>query len=447
MAERKKAASDPTKAFVQRLRKGGARFVRFELPDMHGMARAKVIPIDKVEGYARKGLNMYGGVLSLDTASMVVPASLYHEEVKYRDQKLFPDFESVRPVPWLPDTVRVVCDTVWEPGQPLGAAPRNIVRRLLDQAETMGFLAVMAHEFEYYVLDSEMKPLWEGLHIFNATRNEQFPLLRELLEHLMTSGLEIITHNCEYASSQYETNYGPAAGMRGADNGYIFKNVVKEVCMRAELNATFMSKPFLHGAGSGCHYHVSFLDKRTKRNVFLDKKDPDGISKTLKHFVRGILDHAPAMMALMAPTPNCYRRLRPHTFAPSNISWGIEDRTAAVRIKNSRDDATHIENRIPSALCNPYLSAAATLAAGLLGLKEKRKLPPQTSGPSEEDPSIEKLPTSLEAALDALQADKAFGEMLGEEFVQVYSALKRFELARFHEHITDWERDEYLVYH
>ena len=147
MAERKKAASDPTKAFVQRLRKDGVRFVRFELPDMHGMARAKVIPIDKVEGYARKGLNMYGGVLSLDTASMVVPASLYHEEVKYRDQRLFPDFESVRSVPWLPDTVRVVCDTVWEPGRPLGAAPRYVVRRLLDQAEKMGYLAVMAHEF------------------------------------------------------------------------------------------------------------------------------------------------------------------------------------------------------------------------------------------------------------------------------------------------------------
>lgn len=448
MAQRRRRPTpDKIGKFVAGLRRRGFRYIRFELPDLHGMSRSKLIPIDQVESYARKGLNMYGGVVSLDTASEVVPGSSYHEEVKYRDQMLVPDLSTVRPVPWLSDTAKVICDTQWEPGRPLEAAPRYLVRKLLEKAEGMGYLAMMAHEYEFYILDANLKPLYEGVHIFNTLRNEQYPIIRELLEHLQDSGLDIITHNCEYAGSQYETNYGPALGLQGADNGFTLKNAVKEVCLRAGLNATFMSKPFPHGAGCGCHFHLSLLDKRTKRNVFLDKKDADGISQTLKSFVQGILDHAPAMMALAAPTPNCYHRLKPHTFAPSNIGWGIEDRTALVRVKNSHDEATHIENRLPSGLSNPYLSVAGTLAGGLLGLMGKRKLEAQSQGPSEEDPKLPKLPQSLEESLAALEADKPYREMLGEEFIHVFTTVKRHELARFRGHVTDWELNEYLVYH
>lgn len=448
MAQRRmRAASDEIDGFVDGLKKQGIRYVRFELPDLHGMSRSKLVPIDKVASYARKGLNMYGGVLALDTASEVVHGSFYHEEVKYRDQKLIPDLGTVRPVPWIPDTVKVICDTQWEPGRPLKAAPRYLVRQLLKKAEEMGYLAMMAHEYEFYILDADLKPLYEGLHIFNSLRNEQYPIIHELLRHLQASGLEIITHNCEYAGSQYEINYAPATGLEGADNGFTLKNAVKEICGRAGLNATFMSKPFPAGAGCGSHFHISLLDKRTKRNAFLDNKDADGISQTLKAFVQGILDHAPAMMALAAPTLNCYRRVKPHTFAPSNVGWGIEDRTALVRVKNTRDEATHVENRVPSGLCNPYLSAAGTLAGGLLGLMEKRELQPQSEGPSEEDPRLPKLPQSLDESLAALEADKAYCGMLGEEFIHIFTTVKRFELARFREAITEWERDEYLVYH
>ena len=158
--------------------------------------------------------------------------------------------------------------------------------------------------------------------------------------------------------------------------------------------------------------------------------DGDGLSELARQFAAGILKHAPALTALMAPTPNCYHRLKPHTFAPSNISWGIEDRSALVRTKATGDEATHHEMRGASGLANPYLTAAGTLAAGLLGIEGKLKLGPQSKGPSEDDPKHRKLAQRLEQSLAALQADSAFGKMLGPDFLKLFLAVKNAELQR-----------------
>ncbi len=149
-------------------------------------------------------------------------------------------------------------------------------------------------------------------------------------------------------------------------------------------------------------------------------------------------------MPLISPTPNCYRRLKPHTFAPSNISWGIEDRSAMVRVKSTRDEDTHLEMRAGSGLSNPYLSAAATIAAGILGIQNQYELQPMVAGPSEDDPNLPKLPYNLETALAGLSEDAAMRELLGEEFIHLFTTVKQYELARFHAHVTDWERKEYL---
>ncbi len=436
--------ADQVRKFVDRLKADGTEYVRFELPDMHGVSRLKVIPIDKVEGYARKGLNMYGGALALDTASSVVGGALLNEEVNYSDCQLFPDFDSVAPVAWLGKTAKVVCDAHMF-GKPIAASPRRVLKQLIAEAAAMGFEVVMGHEFEFYFLTGDThQPLFEGVHIFNNVRNQWVPEIDTLLGYLQRSGIDIITHNCEYSASQFEINYGPGSGIAGADKAFTFKNAVKEIVHRLGFHATFMSKPWPHRAGSGCHFHISLLDRKSKKNAFFDKGEKHGLSGTCTAFVQGILDHAPAMMPLINPTPNCYHRLKPHTFAPSNISWGVEDRTAMVRVKASGDEATHIEMRAASAMSNPYLSAAATLAAGLLGIKGKRKLRPAVKGPSEENADLARFAPNLERALDDLAADKAMVKLLGDDLVHVFSTLKRHELARFRSHITDWERTEYM---
>ena len=184
--------------FVKELEQQNIRYVRFELPDLHGISRCKVVPIQNVAGFARQGLNLYGGTLALDTGSRVVPGARYHEEVKYRDQLLYPDLETVTPVPWHKGTAKVICDTEWGPGEPLRAAPRYVLRQVLEKADEMGYKVMMAHEFEFYLLEAETKePLFGGLFIFNNVRNQWAPFIEELLNHVQAMGIDVITHNCE----------------------------------------------------------------------------------------------------------------------------------------------------------------------------------------------------------------------------------------------------------
>jgi glutamine synthetase len=438
-------SADRIEQFLSELTAQNIEYVRFELPDLHGISRLKVVPIDKVEGYLRKGLNFYGGTLALDTASMVVPKSGLHAERKYRDHMLIADLDTLAPVPWLERTAKVICDPQWSAAEPLTMAPRYVLKSLLSKAAEMGFDVMMGHEYEFYLLNGEThEPLFTGLHIFNHIRNQYIPELDQLLRYLRDAGVDVITHNCEYAPSQFEINFGPAVGVRAADKAFTFKTAVKEIAHHMGYRATFMAKPFSDRAGCCCHFHISLLDRQSGQNAFLDLDDPDGLSTTARSFIQGILTHAPAMLPLIAPTLNCYRRLKPHTFAPSNISWGIEDRTAMVRVKATRDQGTHLEMRAGSGISNPYLIAAATLAAGLLGVQHQYPLPPMVDGPSEDDPSLPKLPKNLEVALDCLKLDAAMTALLGEEFIHLFTTVKRFELDRFESHVTDWERQEYM---
>jgi len=423
----------------------GISNVLFELPDMHGVARTKIVPLNKVRGFAEKGLNMYGGTLTLDTRSFVVSDSKYNEEKNYADQVLIPDLSTASIVPWMNKTARLICDTYWADGTPLHAAPRHVLRRAIAELDKLGYQAVVGLEYEFYLLDpTTMKPVFDGLHIFNHMRNTAVPVAERIIELMPQIGIDIITANCEYGPGQFEINYGPHQGLRAGDLGFTFKNGVKYIARQLGYHATFMTKPFTDQSASGAHTHISLVSKDSGENAFLDTNDEHGLSQTAYLFTQGMLKHANAAMALMAPTPNCYHRFVPHHFAPSNISWGLEDRTALIRAKNSRDSRTHLENRLSTALSNSYLATAAGIAAGILGLKEAEMPPELVEGLAESFGGFEPLPPTLDDALNALERDEAFRGILGDEFVQVFTTIKRSELARLKAHVTDWERDEYL---
>jgi len=423
----------------------GIAFVRFELPDMPGTSRSKLIPIDQARGYAHEGLNMYGGAGVLDSRSDVVPGTLYNEEVGYGDQRLIPDPETARVIPWVEGTARFICDSVWDDGSALAALPRHVFRRVLDRCHELGYEPVLGLEPEFYLLDPETNGLlFEGYHIFNTVRNTYVPFVQELLSQLSALGLEIITANCEYAGSQWEVNFAPAAGMAGPDDAFTFKNSVKEMAHLRGYLATFMSKPFTDSAGSGSHTHVSLVDLESGENLFGDEDAEGWISELCRQFIAGQLRHARSIYALLAPTPNCLKRRRTHTFSPTNISWGFEDRSAFVRIKGGSVKSRHVENRGSTGLSNPYLACAAVLGAGLLGIEERLELEPPARAPAEEDDSKEKLPTTVEESLALLEADEKMVGLLGAEFVEAYTVMRRHELQRFADHVTDWERSEYL---
>jgi len=432
-------------AFVAKLREGGFDFLRFETSDMAGMSRGKTIPINHVAGYMRKGLNLYGGMVALDTYSIPVRGSGYNEERNYTDCVMVPDITTLTPVPWLERTGRVICDTMWYDGTPQWAAPRMLMKKMLKKADELGYIVKMGHEYEFYAVDGETRaPLFPDQPIFVTARTHENPAIDRLIIICQAQGIDIITYNVEHGPGQIEINYTALDGVAAADCAFVFKGTVKEYLKREGVHATFMTKPYKGRSGSCSHFHVSLIDKKTGQNVFLDPNMEDGLSLTMRSFIQGILEHTRAGMAIWNPTPNCYRRIQPHTFAPSNISWGVQDRSASVRVKASYDQATHLEVRVPSAMANPYLVSASVLAAGLLGIQHNRELAPPIAGPKEDDERFEKLPTSIESALEALEADLALREMLGEEFIQVYMNMKWQETHRLRDEIPAAETAEYF---
>jgi glutamine synthetase len=423
----------------------GIRNVRFELPDLHGTSRSKIVPIQHAARFASDGLNMYGGAVVLDSRSDVVPGTLYNEEIAYADQLLRPDPSTAAIVPWAEATARFICDTTWADGRPLGAAPRHVFRRVLDRCRSLGFEPMIGIEYEFYLLNPEThQPLFQGYHIFNTVRNTWVPAVERIVTEMRDFGVDIITANCEYASSQWEINYAPGRGMSGPDRAFSFKNGVKEIARQEGLLATFMSKPFPDSAGCGSHTHMSLLRATSGENAMSDENADFGFSRVGRQFIAGQLSHAASIYALLAPTVNCLKRRRRHTFSPTNVSWGLEDRSAFVRLKGGSRESRHIENRAPSGMSNPYLVCAALLASGLLGIIDEVELEAPAHPPAEEDEAKPKLPTSVEQSLSLLEADEKIVELLGSEFVKAYTVMRRYELQRFADHVTDWELQEYL---
>ncbi len=422
----------------------GISWVRFELPDLHGTARTKLAPLAAARDYARTGMNMYGGAAVLDSRSDVVGDSLYNTEVSYADQLLFPDPATAQIVPWAANTGRFICDARRLDGRPQAASPRQVLLRVLEQAAAMGFTIRSGAEYENYFLTPEGEPLFDGYHIFNPVRNTFHPVVRDLLDQLPRVGVDLISANCEYGPSQFEINFGPGDGVAGPDKAYTFKNAVKEIAHTHGLIGTFMSKPFVGAAGCGAHLHVSLLDAVTGTPLMGDDATADGLTPLARHFIGGNLRYARASYSLLAPTVNCFKRRRPHSFAPTNVSWGLEDRSALIRIKGGSQASRHVEHRAPSGLSNPYIVAATVLACGLLGIRDAIN-PGLPSGPlpAEDDARHAQLPWTLREALDAFEQCDPLRDLLGEEFAHIWLAVRRNELARFEDHVTDWERAEY----
>ena len=434
-------------SILERWREDGVRFVRFELPDMHGISRSKTVPLEYAAGFAERGLNMYGGTSVLDTRSDVVPGTLYNEEKMYGDQLLHPDPETAAVVPWVDGTARFICDATWYDGTPLEATPRQVYRRSLERCRSMGFEPVIGTEYEFYLLDAAThEPLFIGYHIFNTVRNDYVPTVRRILEEMPRIGVSVITANCEYAGSQWEIPCAPARGLKGPDDAFTFRNGVKEIARQDGLLATFMSKPFVDSAGSGNHTHLSLVRTDDGTNAFADDDAPMGISETCRRFTAGLLRYARAIDAVIAPTVNCHRRRRRHTFSPTNISWAPEDRSALVRVKGGPPHVRHLEFRAPTSLADPYLVAAALLQAGLQGIEDRLDPGPTSKPgiPAEDDDDFEKLPTSIHEALDAFEGEPKIRSFFGDEFVTAYLVMRRYELSRYNDWVSDWEREEYL---
>jgi glutamine synthetase len=390
---------------------------------------------------------------------LLVPAGTgYGEEVAYADHCTVPDISTFRILPWVPDTAGIIVDPYWYDGSPAMASPRLLLKNLLNRFDELGYICRMGYEFEYYVMHKESRTsVYGGQPIFVTLKNNfDLEFVYDIMRKMDKAGVKIITHNSEHGPGQQEMNLYYMDGIAAADTAFIFKTGLKEIALQHGYIATSMTKPFINSSASGSHFHVSLIDKKTKKNAFNDPDAPYGLSETARDFLAGLVKHARGNTLFTAPTINCYKRYRVNSFAPNTASWGMENRTVGIRVKGTRGESTHLENRLACAGSNPYLLAVSTLAAGLEGILSHPALPEPVQEVAYGNEALTSLPKSLRSAVDAFMEDRSLQDMLHPEFVKLVAAVKRHEVAlaaemfsdydtpQFNDRVDPWEWDYYL---
>lgn len=434
----------------QLIEENGIEVVRVVFNDNANVARARNIPVKFFrDTVMEKGVQYPSAMLSVDTAANFVLAAGAGFSGGYGSWLLKIDPETFKVIPWAKKSARVIADLYTLEGEPVNIAPRSVLKRVLNELDHDGLKTYGAAELEFYIFkqydQSGYEPTWTGLQCYSEVKQgEVDDILYDITVGLAAVGIHVEAANTEYGPGQFEITMNPQWGVGQADAAFTFKSAIKEMMAQRGLLATFMTKPLTGLSGSGSHFHHSLYDKKTGQNAFYDANAADGLSDLARHFIAGQLYHAKSLSALANPTINSYHRLRPYTFAPSNVTWGLENRMCMIRIPGARGQGTHLENRLPGADMNPYLMMAAMYAAGLDGIRRKLPVPePVINQDAYALQTAPPLPRELGEALVALNADDELIQYLGSDFVQSYSALKMNELSRFADHVTDWEIREY----
>ena len=421
--------------------------IRVLFPDLHGVARGKDVPISEFDHVIEKGLCFCSAVMGTDLRHTPVVGG----EEGYPDLIARPDMATMLSLPWEPGVASCLADLEPAEGGHLIADPRGAVRRAVAALADLGLEPIVGPELEFFLVerddDGRIRRRVDQLSMVYTVGPQADPggLVRGMTERLAELGLEVFAVNHEFMNSQYEINLRHSGALTAADRAFRLKSAVKDIAAQHGLIATFMGKPFNDQGGSGTHLHVSL--NRDGRNAFDAPGAEGGVADELHAFTAGVLEHARALMALLNPTINAYRRIQPDSLAPTHANWGWDNRATFIRIPPERGGATRIEIRVADGGANPYLAVAAILAAGTHGVRASLAPPPPVEGDAyRAAPDVigAVLPTSLEAALDALEADDVLCAALGPEIVQTFLAVKRFEVERHRAWVSDWEIDEYL---
>ncbi|MGW3818763.1 glutamine synthetase family protein [Streptomyces sp. NPDC005046] len=438
---------------MERLAAEGVDVVRVVYPDLIGTDRARDVLLDHLPSACEHGLAFCRAVYHTTPQGDVVPVA-GGLDAGLPDVSVRPDLSTAAVLPWEPG-VATCLGEVTDPATsaPAPESPRDLLRTVLARCAEQGLRPVVGPELEYFLLEPapgtptgwRRAPQTTGAVYTAGLRADPHNHLLRTLRHLRDLGLGVITGNHEFDGGQYEINLTHSAALDAADRAFRFKAAVKELARQEGNLATFMAKPFGDAGGSGFHLHLSCEDSEG-RNAFDDPSGAYGLSATARHAIAGVLAHAPALAALANPTVNSYKRFGPDTLAPWLIDWGLDNRSAMVRIPPERGSGARLEVRLGDASANPYLLIAGIIAAALLGVRAGEEPEAPLEGYGYDTARSALLPTSLAAALDALEADTTLTEILGKDFTTSFLTYKRDEVARFGRHVTDWEFTEY-AYH
>ncbi|MGI9950953.1 type I glutamate--ammonia ligase [Moorellaceae bacterium AZ2] len=432
---------------LQQAEELGVKFVRLQFTDIFGVLKNVAIPV----GQLPKALN---NEIMFDGSS--IEGFVRIEE---SDMYLYPDPSTFTVFPWRPHegtVARLICDIYNPDGTPFIGCPRNTLKRVLAEAEAMGFTMNVGPEAEFFLFhtDEHGRPTLE-----THDRGGYFDLTpvdlgeearRDMVVTLEKMGFEVEASHHEVAPGQHEIDFKYADALKTADNIVTFKFVVRTIAQNHGLHATFMPKPIYGIAGSGMHCNISLF--RDGQNAFYDPHGELQLSETAYYFLGGLMAHARAMAAITNPTINSYKRLVSGFEAPVYIAWSPKNRSPLIRVPAKRGLSTRLEVRHPDPSCNPYLAIAVILKAGLDGIKNRISPPPPVNGNifhmGEEERKrlgIRTLPTSLDEALEALQEDPVIQEALGPHIYERFMEAKRIECEQYRTCVHPWEIEHYLT--
>lgn len=422
----------------------GVDLVRVLWSDLHGIARGKDLTLDELPRAVEHGVGFCQAVLltGLDAEPLETSET---SGTGWPDASARPDLATLAAADHDPGVAVCLADIVDpQTGTPLFLSPRDLLRAQVSRLSTRDLQPVVGPELEF----SLCRPAGDGWTEYVdrdtagyivGVANDPAGLISLLMRRCRALGIPVFAGNQEFSGGQFEINIRHAGALAAADHAFLFKHVTKEIAAQEGFRATFMGKPFAARAGNGTHLHLSLVDS-SGGNACYDPASPYGLSTVAQSFLGGLIEHAPALTAILNPTINAFKRLG-GALAPVVANWGPDNRAAYVRIPPERGPGTRLEVRIGDGTTNPYLAIAALLAAGLDGIDRGCPLPPPVT---RDDPTAgAPLPATLDAALSALEDDKILTEALGPRFTELFIALKRAESRRFAMAVTDWEFREY----
>jgi len=371
-------------------------------------------------------------------------------EQGYGDYIMAPDLTTIRPMPWLEGTAMVLCDILdHHTHAPVPHDPRAILKRQVARLEGMGLTAMMAMELEFFLFEQSFDAIRKGgyrdltpisgynedYHILQTTKEEA--VMRPVRNHLFAAGIPVENTKGEAEAGQEELNIRYAPALDCADHHTIAKHAIKEIAWQQGHAASFLPKWHKDRVGSSSHVHQSLW--RDGDPAFRDAEAEHGMSDLMRHYMAGLIAHAPDYTAFLAPYVNSYKRFAKGTFAPTKTVWSVDNRTAGFRLCGERTSGVRVECRIGGSDLNPYLAQAAMLAAGIDGIENTMPLPPPTRGDVYEDSTAADIPRTLRAATGKLRNSAFLRSAMGDDVIDHYTRAAEWEQEEFDRAVTDWE--------
>jgi glutamine synthetase len=432
--------------------------VKLAITDIDGVLRGKYISVEKFLSVMNDNIGFCDVVFGWDMGDIAYDNASYTGwHTGYPDAKARIDLSTFRQIPWENDQPFFLADFINNNEKPLEICPRQVLKAIIKRADSMGYKPMVAQEFEWfnyaetpdtaaqknYSQLQMLSPGMFGYSILRSTLRNDF--FTDLFSLLTKFNVPIEGLHTETGPGVYEAAIRYGETLETADRAVLFKTSAKEIGYRHGILPTFMAKISENLPGCSGHVHQSLWDKKGTKNLFHDEKGKDNMSALMQSYIAGQLHCLPHILPMVAPTVNSYKRLVEGAWAPTTLTWAIDNRTVALRALPGGSKSCRLETRVVGSDTNPYLAIAACIAAGLYGIKNNLKLKqPATKGNGYRDESNGRFACNLSEATAIMAQSKIANELFGETFVKHFTQTREWEWRQYSKAVTDWEMRRYL---